>query len=218
MRQLVPVREIVVTSLMRMNRDEIATLLWAKGKTLFLLLDTAQTGAVALHISEHFSARLQEHAQDHRNDPISPKTAPPCRIRGTIRTARLYQGQDAVELRDVEPCLVFLGDEVAFHERMVTRGWGRAWGVYLTSSQPLAEIAKHLRSLIKVQTEDGQLMYFRFYDPRVLRVYLPTCTPEERRQFFGPVTAYWMEAEDPANCLLFCRDGPPEGEVVTRPQ
>ncbi len=39
-------------------------------------------------------------------------------------------------------------------------------------------------------------MLFRYSDPRILRVYLPTCLPDELEQMFGPVTAYVMESED----------------------
>ena len=57
-----------------------------------------------------------------------------------------------------------------------------------------------------VQTEDGKQLYFRFYDPRVLRLYLPTCTPEEVRRSFGPVGCYLLEDEDPKTLLRFTGD------------
>ena len=40
------------------------------------------------------------------------------------------------------------------------------------------------------------MMYFRFYDPRVLRIYLPTCTLEESRVFFGPIDGFLVESAD----------------------
>ncbi|MCF6281484.1 MAG: DUF4123 domain-containing protein [Candidatus Polarisedimenticolaceae bacterium] len=42
---------------------------------------------------------------------------------------------------------------------------------------------------------------FRFYDPRVLRLYLPTCTGNEAKQFFGPIPQIIVEAEN-STCLL----------------
>ena len=42
---------------------------------------------------------------------------------------------------------------------------------------------------------DGREMYFRFYDPRVLGAFLPTCSAEQIRQMFGPVSSYLVEAE-----------------------
>ena len=47
-----------------------------------------------------------------------------------------------------------------------------------------------------VYDEDGKPLYFRYYDPRVLRVYLPTCNESELKTVFGPVTHYWVEGED----------------------
>jgi hypothetical protein len=63
-----------------------------------------------------------------------------------------------------------------------------------------------------VKTEDGEELYFRFYDPRILRIFLPECTAEEAVEFFGPIQAFWVEAEDPNMCLVFRRS---ERGVVT---
>jgi hypothetical protein len=56
---------------------------------------------------------------------------------------------------------------------------------------------------LTVSGAEGRKLYFRFYDPRVLRVYLPTCTTDERSTFFGPVTCFLMEGEEPDELLLF---------------
>jgi len=51
-----------------------------------------------------------------------------------------------------------------------------------------------------VKDERGNRLVFRYYDPRVLRVYLPTCSPSELRTVFGPIECFWAE-------------GPKSGEV-----
>ena len=61
---------------------------------------------------------------------------------------------------------------------------------------------KHRRFLL-VKAEDGEELYFRSYDPRVLRVFVPTCTPEEARTFFGPIRAFLVEANEPETLLTF---------------
>jgi hypothetical protein len=48
-------------------------------------------------------------------------------------------------------------------------------------------------------------MYFRFYDPRVLRSFLPTCTEPECAEFFGPIGRFVMEAEQPGALWSFTR-------------
>lgn len=54
---------------------------------------------------------------------------------------------------------------------------------------------------------EGREVYFRYYDPRVLRLFLPTCTPEEINTFFGPVACFLMEAEEPDILLQFMNHG-----------
>jgi hypothetical protein len=51
--------------------------------------------------------------------------------------------------------------------------------------------------------EDGRELYFRFYDPRVLRVFLPTCTLQQTAEFFGPVSSYLVEGEQASILLTF---------------
>ena len=49
--------------------------------------------------------------------------------------------------------------------------------------------------IFNVADEDGQTFFFRFYDPRVLRAFLPTCSPSQLTDFFGPVRAMIVESE-----------------------
>jgi len=75
---------------------------------------------------------------------------------------------------------------------------GDAWGILIKSSFPLEELHKHFRKFLIVGTEDNQQLYFRFYDPRVLRIFLPTCDTAQLREFFGPIEYFIMEDEDTA--------------------
>ena len=52
-----------------------------------------------------------------------------------------------------------------------------------------------------VQLAEGTQVYFRFYDPRVLREFLPTTTHAELLHFFGPVQEWLTEGSDPATQL-----------------
>jgi len=49
-------------------------------------------------------------------------------------------------------------------------------------------------------------MLFRYYDPRVLRIYLPTCNAGELSTIFGPITGYIVEDADPWTLLRFSLD------------
>jgi hypothetical protein len=46
-------------------------------------------------------------------------------------------------------------------------------------------------------------MTFRFYDPRVLRRFLPTCNPAEMKVFFGEVETLFAESELSGKLLSF---------------
>jgi hypothetical protein len=104
----------------------------------------------------------------------------------------LYEGRKGDQLAAFAPYLVALPSGCSFLETLVRDGWGKSWGVYLTSEQPFKEVRKHLRHFLMVRSSDDTV-YFRFYDPRVLRTYLPTCTKDELRQFFGPINRYVLE-------------------------
>jgi len=65
----------------------------------------------------------------------------------------------------------------------------------------------HLRRFLTVRTEKGKKLLFRFYDPRVLRLYLPTCTSTELNTFFGPVERFVCEGGDSQTALVHSRVG-----------
>ena len=46
-------------------------------------------------------------------------------------------------------------------------------------------------------------MLFRYYDPRVLSLYLPTCNAEEVTSLFGPVSRFLMESDGVKAVLMF---------------
>ncbi len=109
--------------------------------------------------------------------------------------ACLYQGEAAEELAAVGPYLVRLGPRKDVFDWLWDKGWGRSWGIFLWSAAGFAEVRAHFRKLTKVKTEDGQMLLFRFYDPRVLPIFLPTCTPAQIEEMFGPVMRYFVETE-----------------------
>ena len=115
----------------------------------------------------------------------------------------LYDGEKGDQMASAAPYLLQLTPECGLIKQLIEKGWGKNWGVYLRSTLEFDEVRKHLRQFLMVQMEDGPVVYFRFYDPRILRKFLPACTPEEARQFFGPLLSYFMEAEKPQEILFF---------------
>jgi hypothetical protein len=113
----------------------------------------------------------------------------------------LFEGEAAAALAEVAPYVSPVELSGDFLE-MWTERWGGNHGVMCTSTADLPALQKHLRSIFVVTDETEQEFFFRYYDPRVLRAYLPTCTTEELREFFGPITSWCIEGEDPAVALV----------------
>jgi pSer/pThr/pTyr-binding forkhead associated (FHA) protein len=107
----------------------------------------------------------------------------------------LYEGFQGELLDAYAPHIVKLSPESVLISTLANEAWGKSWATFLACPQSLNDVRKHFRRFLLVRTTGGEELYFRFYDPRVLRVFLPTCTAEEVREVFGPVTCYLMEGE-----------------------
>jgi hypothetical protein len=115
----------------------------------------------------------------------------------------LYEGKPAEQLAGFAPYLVSLSANAAFLETLVETGWGESWGIYFTSEYPFATVRQHLRQFLLVKNQAGKPLYFRFYDPRVLRKFLPTCTPAQLKEFFGPIRRFLLEGINKNQVLQF---------------
>ncbi len=127
----------------------------------------------------------------------------------------LYQGKSEQELADVAPYLLGVPEDSAASQLVFGELWGQSAAVHVVTAASLAELRTHLRHFLMVVTEEGKNLYFRFYDPRVLRLFLPTCAPEQLTEFFGPIEAFYAEDQDPAKALRFTmEDGALKTEVL----
>ncbi|HUJ27668.1 MAG TPA: DUF4123 domain-containing protein [Myxococcales bacterium] len=117
----------------------------------------------------------------------------------------LYRGDLPREVSDAAPHLmrIWPGNEAT--DRFFKQGWGQSWGVLVAYSGQVKVLHRHLRQFLRVRLEDGRVLGFRWYDPRVLRVFLPTCSAAEMERFFGPVEAFAVEDEQPEVFHLFRR-------------
>jgi hypothetical protein len=130
----------------------------------------------------------------------------------------LYEGLDAEVLAEVAPYIVRFQADSPLLERLLSQGFGKAWGIYLQAKAPLREVRAHLRRLLVVtQEQDGSPMFFRFFDPRVLRAFLPIATARQVDQLSGPITRFFAEDRGP-RLLAFDRaekDGVPAFALET---
>lgn len=117
----------------------------------------------------------------------------------------LYRGELKAGVEEVAPYLVQLEEGHPFTRWLLDKGWGEHYGVFVQSAEPITVVRLHLRRSLRVYTEEGKGLLFRYYDPRVLRVFLPSMTAEEAKAFFGPVQAFLCEAEDAMQLLRFIK-------------
>ena len=113
----------------------------------------------------------------------------------------LYRGELEPDMAEVAPYLVSLEPESEFTSWLIEEGWGNHWGIFVLTPADLKTMRNHFRKLLTVYDPNGKPMLFRYYDPRVLRVYLPTCNAEELAAIFGPINSYLLEDEDPVFML-----------------
>ena len=116
----------------------------------------------------------------------------------------LLAGELSRKMRSSAPYIVRLTPEAALTHSIIQRGWGQSWGVFaLAWDKTLYDIRRHFRRFLRVKDESNRTLFFRYYDPRVLRAYLPTCTGLEVRRFFGPVALMMAESEGGDRLLAF---------------
>lgn len=167
-------------------KEQLPALLRAEAQPLFAVLDAARDAAIL--------DLLAASGEEHRS---------------------LYAGRRAERLATVAPYLVRLPPHSPLLDTLISRSWSRSWGFYISCDRSFDELRRHLRRFLVIETEDGQALHFRFYDPRVLRPYLASCTPEEVARFCGPARALWLEGRPPATLLRVQR---PELTIAPAPR
>ncbi len=110
----------------------------------------------------------------------------------------LYKGSAEEDLAGIAPYLFTAKPHTDFANWYLTEGWNQSWGLLVNVTASFEDIYKHFRRFLMIKTENGEQLYFRFYDPRVLRIFLPTCDKDQLKEFFGPIKSFIMEDEDPA--------------------
>jgi Domain of unknown function (DUF4123)/FHA domain len=134
-------------------------------------------------------------------DPEAHESIPSLPAFASEPKESLYDGDADSMLAKFAPYVVQLGPDSELLHALVENGWGQGWACFFTSEASLEELTRHFRKFFMVQLEGGKEVYFRFYDPRVLRGFLPAGSAEELTAFFGPVVEWLLEAKNSAMML-----------------
>lgn len=113
----------------------------------------------------------------------------------------LYLSTQYAELASIGPVLVAVepGSALAqtFHEQ-----WQEKAGIWLESDAAETTLVAHLRSLIHVGLEGGVCAFFRYYDPRITRLWLEDLSSEKRDRLMGPVRLIRLPNTDGSERVL----------------
>jgi hypothetical protein len=123
-----------------------------------------------------------------------------------IRYRSLYQGTVDQQSWGVSGFLVECKKESELFKWMTTKAWGNSCSVFFTSRSSFDDLFKHFQKFNRVYLEDDEVVLFRYYDPRVLRIYLPTCNRYEIETFFGEINSFLVESYNPGEIMIFRKD------------
>jgi len=138
---------------------------------------------------------------DSARDPLVYSTL----VASDARHACLYEGRIPREIAQVAPYLVKLRRDQRFSGQLLERAWGNSWGVFASATADFEAMRRHFRRFLRVEDDSGKTLLFRWYDPRVLRVYLPTCSERELEMLFGPLSAYYVEGAESTRLNVYAR-------------
>ena len=126
---------------------------------------------------------------------------------GSLKSACLIDGKLSYEMTIAAPYMVRLEKDHPQTIEILKKGWGNSWGIFAITYPPatLINIRHNCKKIAMVQLPDDKRAYFRYYEPRVMRPYLPTCTVEEANKVFGHISEYIMEGEEPGTIHRFKR-------------
>ncbi len=111
----------------------------------------------------------------------------------------LYEGQSAYQLAAQAPYLSTVPGERDWVAELLRKYWGRGCVTFVSCDLPIDDMRKHFRRFLYVQNAAGEQLYFRFYDPRILRAFLPTCTPDQLAEFLGAIRQFIVEGDEPTD-------------------
>ena len=109
-----------------------------------------------------------------------------CVVQGELTPAMVYAA----------PYLAYLSPDSKFADWVLAESIGKHWGIFLQTRRSMLEMRRHFRALHQAYDERGNPLKFRFYDPRVLSRFLPTCNGGELKTLFGDVEAFFTESDD----------------------
>jgi hypothetical protein len=129
------------------------------------------------------------------------------KLLGPTKAVSLFTGTANEWYWAVAPYLFQVDSELL--DWIAQKLWKEPWGIFAMSKANLEDLRVHFKKFLMVKLPDDKQWLFRYYDPRILQAYLPTCEPWELQKFFGPVRAFATADDDEQKLMTL--PGKPEG-------
>ncbi|MEM7666109.1 MAG: DUF4123 domain-containing protein [Pseudomonadota bacterium] len=110
-------------------------------------------------------------------------------VSASSRYVCLYEDDYDEETLAALPHLVELIDGEQLPDLWRKHEAGRFWGIVLQSSLDLKKLRRHLRKFTTARLPLGDVVLFRFWDPRVFSTFAESGSEEEVAPFFEPIDA-----------------------------
>ena len=121
----------------------------------------------------------------------------------TFLDASGEQYQRVDDANPASPFLVLVPPQSQLLDVLIKDGWNHNWGCYFAASIGFENALWHWRSFVTLHNANGQAVTFRFWDPRVMRAIVPAMTPEESAGFFGLISRFNVEGDNPELAVEF---------------
>ena len=147
-------------------------------------------------------------------------TAQDERLHGLVLACREHQclvgGKLDPELAPTLPWLVAFDPAEPLGQAWRTEGVGKGWGILLASTLSFAGVRQQLKKFLNVRLPDGDVVWFRFFDPLVLQTLFRSSTPAEQAPWFKGIGRYLLELdEQPGHYHVRFSDGRLGAELTT---
>ena len=102
--------------------------------------------------------------------------------------ACLYSGDYAADTRKAFPYIVQMRNGERFSKIWSNHETGNYWGILCKTELALPAFRRHLRHFTTARLPDGEVVMFRFWDPRVFTTFVENGTAEEVAPFLKGIS------------------------------
>ncbi|MFT4929696.1 MAG: hypothetical protein ACI8WB_005831 [Phenylobacterium sp.] len=120
-----------------------------------------------------------------------------------IENCCLWSGKLEPDLEEVAPYLVKLQQGCPFTDWLIREGWDNHWNIFVESELEFKAFRKQIRKLLLVKSPEGDTLVFRFYDPRVMAIFTPTCDGEQAAELYENLIFVSYQKEEELVCSYF---------------